>query len=237
MKEVKDFVIELIAEDIPIDIVYEDDDLLVVNKNHNMVVHPAIGNYTGTLVNALMFHVKDFKAIKGEIRPGIVHRIDKETSGLLVVAKTPFALEKLSDQMRLKTVKRKYVALVEGIIAHNLGKINAPLGRNPKDRQKMAVVNGGKASITNFAVVNRYADNTLVECVLETGRTHQIRVHLDYIGHPVVGDPKYGRRKTDTTNGQFLHAKMLGFIHPVTQEYMEFTAELPNYFRDKLENL
>ena len=155
-----------------------------------MVVHPAIGNYTGTLVNALMFHVKDFKAIKGEIRPGIVHRIDKETSGLLVVAKTPFTLEKLSDQMRLKTVKRKYVALVEGIIAHNLGKINAPLGRNPKDRQKMAVVNGGKASITNFTVVNRYADNTLVECVLETGRTHQIRVHLDYIGHPVRSEER-----------------------------------------------
>ncbi|AIO19039.1 Ribosomal large subunit pseudouridine synthase D [Candidatus Izimaplasma bacterium HR1] len=229
--------VDVLAEDIPIDIVYQDKDLLVVNKGYNMVVHPAPGNYTGTLVNALLYHVKDLDAIKGEIRPGIVHRIDKETSGLLVVAKNAKALEDLSDQLRLKTVTRKYVALVDGVIPHNLGKVNAPIGRDPKNRQKMKCVDSGKASVTNFKVLSRYEDYTLIECVLETGRTHQIRVHLAYIDHPVVGDPKYGRRKTDTTNGQFLHAKTLGFIHPTTKEYMEFNADLPDYFKEHLETL
>ena len=229
--------ITLEAEDIPLDIVYEDEDLVIVNKNYDMVVHPAIGNYTGTLVNALMFHVKDFKAIKGEIRPGIVHRIDKETSGLLVVAKNNNALEIIGNQLREKTVKREYLALVEGVIPHNLGKVNAPIGRDKKNRQKMAVVDNGKDAITNFKVLERFEHYTLIECVLETGRTHQIRVHLNYIGFPIVGDKKYGRKKTDTTHGQYLHAKTLGFIHPSTKEYIEFDSEIPEFFKTKLEEL
>lgn len=229
--------IELQPEDIDIDIIYQDDYILVVNKDHNLVVHPGAGNPTGTLVNALLYHIKDFKAIKGEVRPGIVHRIDKETSGLLVVAKTDAALADLSNQMKDKTTTRKYIALVEGVIPHNLGKINAPIGRDPKNRQRMAVTQKGKTSVTNFKVITRYSKNTLIECVLETGRTHQIRVHLDYIGHPVVGDPKYGRRKTETKYGQFLHAKTLGFVHPATKEYVEFDSELPQYFQDYLDTL
>lgn len=229
--------VDIIAEDIPLEIVYEDNDLLVINKDDKMVVHPGAGNYTGTMVNALLYHVKDLQAIKGEIRPGIVHRIDKETSGLLVVAKNPKALENLSDQLRLKTVTRKYIALVEGVIQHNFGKVNAPIGRDPKNRQRMKVVGGGKESVTNFKVLTRYEKYTLIECVLETGRTHQIRVHLSYIDHPVYGDPKYGRRKTNTGHGQFLHAKTLGFVHPTTKQYMEFEAELPQYFEEFLESL
>ncbi len=231
----KEFMLQ--AEDIDIDIIYEDEDLLIVNKDHHLVVHPGAGNQTGTLVNALLYHVKDFKAIKGEVRPGIVHRIDKETSGLLVVAKTDKALADLSEQMKNKTVTRKYIALVEGVIPHNLGKINAPIGRDPKNRQRMAVTEKGKTSITNFKVLTRYTKYTLIECVLETGRTHQIRVHLDYIGFPVVGDPKYGRRKTETKHGQFLHAKTLGFIHPKTKKYIEFDSELPTYFQEYLDTL
>ncbi len=229
--------IELEPEDIDIDIIYEDDYLLVVNKDYQLVVHPGAGNISGTLVNALLYHIKDFKAIKGEIRPGIVHRIDKETSGLLVVAKTDSALADLSEQMKNKTVTRKYIGLVEGVIPHNLGKINAPIGRDPKNRQKMAVTEKGKPSITNFKVITRYPKHTLIECLLETGRTHQIRVHLDYIGHPLVGDPKYGRRKTETKYGQFLHAKTLGFIHPNTKKYIEFDSELPQYFKEYLETI
>ena len=229
--------IDIIAEDIPLNIVYEDKDLLVVNKSDSMVVHPAIGNYTGTLVNALLYHIKDLEAIKGEIRPGIVHRIDKETSGLLVVAKNTKTLEHLSNQLKEKSVTRRYIALVEGVIPHNLGKINAPIGRDPKNRQNMKVIDGGKEAVTNFKVLQRFNEHTLIECMLETGRTHQIRVHLAYIKHPLVGDPKYGRRKTDTTHGQFLHAKTLGFIHPTTEEYLEFDSELPEYFKTHLESL
>ena len=229
--------VDITPEDIPLDIVYQDKDILIVNKSYNMVVHPAPGNYTGTMVNALLHHVKDLEAIKGEIRPGIVHRIDKETSGLLVVAKNAKALESLSNQLKEKTVTRKYVALVDGVIPHNLGKINAPIGRDPKNRQKMKCVDGGKEAVTNFKVLTRYEENTLIECVLETGRTHQIRVHLAFINHPVVGDPKYGRRKTDTTHGQFLHAKTLGFIHPTTNEYVEFDSELPPFFTEQLDTL
>ena len=228
---------ELKPENIDIDIIYQDDYILIVNKDYHLVVHPGAGNQTGTLVNALLYHVKDFKAIKGEVRPGIVHRIDKETSGLLVVAKTDSALAFLSEQMKNKTVTRKYIALVEGVIPHNLGKVNAPIGRNPKNRQRMAVTEKGKTSVTNFKVIKRYAKHTLIECELETGRTHQIRVHLDYIGHPVVGDPKYGRRKTETKYGQFLHAKTLGFIHPNTKEYIEFDSELPPFFKDYLDTI
>lgn len=224
-------------ENIDIDIIYQDDQLLVVNKDSKLVVHPGAGNKSGTLVNALLYHVKDFKAIKGEIRPGIVHRIDKETSGLLVVAKTDKALADLSDQMKHKTTKRVYIALVEGVISHNLGKINAPIGRDPKNRQKMKCVENGKESITNFKVLERFKDSTLIECILKTGRTHQIRVHLSYIGHPLVGDPKYGQRKTNTTHGQYLHAKTLGFVHPKTKEYLEFDSELPKYFQEYLDTL
>lgn len=237
IEELEEKEIELLAEDLPLEIVYEDEYLLVVNKNDNMVVHPGAGNYTGTLVNALLYHVKDFKAIKGEIRPGIVHRIDKETSGLLVVAKTPKVLEDLSDQLKEKTVTRKYVALVDGVIPHNLGKVNAPIGRDPKNRQRMTTINSGKPAVTNFKVLTRYQEHTLIECILETGRTHQIRVHLNYIGYPIYGDPKYGRRKTDTTKGQYLHAQTLGFVHPISNEYMEFESALPAYFTALLETL
>jgi 23S rRNA pseudouridine1911/1915/1917 synthase len=237
VEEMEERIIDLTPEDLPLDIVYQDDDLLVVNKDYNMVVHPGAGNWDGTMVNALLYHIDDLKAIKGEIRPGIVHRIDKETSGLLVVAKSEKAVENLGEQLRLKTVTRKYTALVEGVIPHNLGRINAPIGRDPKNRQKMACVEGGKEAVTNFTVLERFSKQTLIECVLETGRTHQIRVHLKYIGFPLVGDPKYGTRKTDTTHGQFLHARVLGFDHPVTGEYMEFEADLPAYFKEYLENL
>ena len=237
VEEMEERIIDLEPQDLPLNIVYQDDDLLVVNKDYNMVVHPGAGNWDGTMVNALLYHVKDLKAIKGEIRPGIVHRIDKETSGLLVVAKSELAVENLGEQLRLKTVTRKYTALVEGVIPHNRGKINAPIGRDPRNRQKMACVDGGKVAVTNFTVIERFSKQTLIECVLETGRTHQIRVHLKYIGFPLVGDPKYGTRKTDTTHGQFLHARVLGFDHPVTGEYMEFEAELPTYFKKYLENI
>lgn len=237
VEEMEERIIDLQPENLPLEIVYQDDDLLVINKDYNMVVHPGAGNWDGTLVNALLYHIKDLKAIKGEIRPGIVHRIDKETSGLLVVAKSEKAVENLGEQLRLKTVTRKYTALVEGVIPHNRGKINAPIGRDPKNRQKMACVEGGKVAVTNFTVIERFTKQTLIECVLETGRTHQIRVHLRYIGFPIVGDPKYGTRKTDTTHGQFLHARTLGFDHPITGEYMEFESELPEYFKEHLENI
>jgi 23S rRNA pseudouridine1911/1915/1917 synthase len=229
--------VDLLPEDIPLEVVYQDDEIIIVNKSDDIVVHPGAGNTSGTLVNALLFHIKDFQAIKGEIRPGIVHRIDKETSGLLVVAKTPKALEYLSDQMKEKKASRKYIALVDGVIPHNLGKVTAPIGRDPKNRQKMACVEGGKHAVTHFKVLQRYEEHTLIECTLETGRTHQIRVHMNYIGYPIYGDAKYGQRKTDTSHGQYLHAKTLGIYHPKTEEYMEFDSELPDYFQEKLEEL
>lgn len=229
--------IDLQPENIDITIVYQDEDIIIVNKDYDMVVHPGAGNYTGTLVNALLYHVPDFQAIKGEIRPGIVHRIDKETSGLLVVAKNPYALEYLSDQLKEKSATRKYIALVEGVIPHNKGRIDAPIGRDPNNRQRMAVVERGKKAVTNFTVLQRFEHNTLIECELETGRTHQIRVHMAYIHYPIVGDPKYGQRKTDTSFGQFLHAKTLGFLHPKTKEYIEFDSDLPEYFTSYLESL
>ena len=229
--------IDITPEDIPLDIVYQDDTVVVVNKGYDMVVHPGAGNYSGTMVNALLHHIKDLEAIKGEIRPGIVHRIDKETSGLLVVAKNGKALEHLSNQLKEKTVTRKYIALVNGVIPHNLGKVNAPIGRDKKNRQKMACTEDGKEAVTNFKVLERFEEHTLIECVLETGRTHQIRVHMQYIGFPIVGDPKYGKRKADTTYGQYLHAQTLGFVHPKTEEYIEFESELPAFFKEKLEEL
>lgn len=224
-------------QDIPLDIVYEDSDVVVVNKPSGMVVHPAFGHYEGTLVNALMYHCKDLSSINGVIRAGIVHRIDKDTSGLLVVCKNDASHESISEQLKAKTTTRKYYALVSGVIEHEFGKINAPIGRNPKNRQQQAVVEDGKPSITHFKVIERLNDATLIECVLETGRTHQIRVHLAYIGHPVLGDPIYGLRKHISPNGQYLHAKTLGFIHPTTKKYMEFDSELPKDFVEKLESL
>lgn len=230
--------LDIEAEDIPLDIVYEDSDVIVVNKPSGMIVHPSLGIVSGTLVNALLYHCKDLSGINGINRPGIVHRIDKETSGLIMVAKNDKAHQSLSLQLKEHSVARRYVALVHGSIPHEFGKIDAPIGRDSKDRQKMAVTNtNSKEAITNFSVIERFKDMCLVECRLETGRTHQIRVHLSYIGYPVYGDPKYGKRKDDTTYGQYLHAKILGFVHPTTNEYMEFDSELPNYFEQKIEEL
>ena len=217
-------------EDLPLDIVYQDEAIVVVNKADNMVVHPGAGNWSGTLVNALLYHISDLQAIKGEIRPGIVHRIDKQTSGLIVVAKNAKALEILANQLKDKSMSREYIALVEGVIPHNKGKIDAPIGRDPKHRQKMAVVKGGKAAITHFTVLKRWEDKTLIKCQLETGRTHQIRVHMNYIGYPIYGDPVYGRKKTDTSHGQYLHAYRLSLVHPITGKQMTFEVDPPAYF-------
>lgn len=218
------------AEDLNLDIAYEDQDVIVVNKPKGMVVHPAPGHSSGTMVNGLMHHCKDLSGINGVMRPGIVHRIDKDTSGLLMVAKNDQAHEHLVNQLVEKTVTRKYTAIVHGNIPHEYGTIDAPIGRDPKDRQRMTVVDNGKKAVTHFRVRDRYEDFTLVECELETGRTHQIRVHMKYIGYPLAGDPKYGPRKTLPLDGQALHAGTLGFVHPRTGEYMEFHAELPEEF-------
>lgn len=228
---------DIVAEDIPLDIYYEDSDVIVINKPSGMVVHPAVGNLHGTLVNALMYHCKDLSAINGVIRAGIVHRIDKDTSGLLVACKNDFSHQDLSQQFFNKTVKRKYYAICIGEINHNLGKIDAPIGRDPKNRQMMAVVDNGKHAVTHFKVLERFKGYTLVELQLETGRTHQIRVHMKYIGFPLLGDPLYGPKKVEGEHGQFLHAKTLGFVHPRTKELLEFDSPLPDYFKEKLEEL
>lgn len=224
--------LEVKPEDIKLDVVYEDTDLLVVNKPQGMVVHPAAGNYTGTLVNALLAHCKDLSGINGVIRPGIVHRIDKDTSGLLVVAKNDKAHLGLAKQIKEHAVARKYIALVHGIIPESRGVIEAPIGRDAKDRKKMAVtVRNSKSAVTRYKVLERFDKYTLVECTLETGRTHQIRVHMAYIGFPVAGDPLYGPKKNPLNlNGQALHAFLLGFNHPISGKYLEFTADLPSYF-------
>lgn len=223
-------------EAIPLDIVYEDADIVVVNKPRGLVVHPAPGHYTGTLVNALLYHCKDLSGINGVLRPGIVHRIDKDTSGLLVVAKNDRAHVGLAEQLKDHTVNRKYVAIVHGIIPHEMGTIDAPIGRDPKNRQQMAVVfENSKPAVTHFIVLERFKEYTLVECKLETGRTHQIRVHMKYIEHPLAGDPKYGPKKTLELDGQALHAKTLGFTHPRTGEYLEFEAPLPKEMVSVLE--
>lgn len=229
--------LDVIAENLDLEIVYEDADVLVVNKPKGMVVHPAPGHMTGTLVNGLMYHCTDLSGINGIMRPGIVHRIDKDTSGLLMVAKNDKAHESLVEQLVNKTVTRKYTALVHGHIAHDKGTIDAPIGRDQKDRQKQAVVDKGKHAVTHFQVIERFGDYTLVECRLETGRTHQIRVHMQYIGFPLVGDPKYGPRKTIDFGGQVLHAGVLGFTHPTTGEYMEFEALLPVDYVQLLDEL
>ncbi|QCR31728.1 RluA family pseudouridine synthase [Lysinibacillus sp. SGAir0095] len=229
--------LEVIPEDLDLEIIYEDKDVLVVNKPKGMVVHPAPGHLTGTLVNGLMHHCQDLSGINGILRPGIVHRIDKDTSGLLMVAKNDHAHHSLVDQLVNKTVTRKYTALVHGHIAHDKGTIDAPIGRDPKDRQKQAVVDNGKHAVTHFSVMERLGNYTLVECRLETGRTHQIRVHMNYIGYPLVGDPKYGPKKTIEFGGQVLHAGVLGFVHPASGEYLEFEVPLPEDYVALLEQL
>lgn len=223
--------IEAIPEDIDIDIIYEDESLAVVNKQRGMVVHPAIGNTRGTLVNALLFHLKNLSGINGVIRPGIVHRIDKDTSGILVIAKTDEAHRKLSEQLKDHSMKREYFALVEGVIKNDEGTVDKPLGRDPKDRLKMAIVPNGKRAVTHYKVLARYKNTTLVRLRLETGRTHQIRVHMASIGHPVCSDPIYSSKKNRTNAiGQLLHARLLGFIHPKTGQYVEFRRPIPEDF-------
>ncbi len=229
--------IDMLQENIKLDIVYEDEDVIVVNKPSGMVVHPAPGHTYGTLVNALLYHCNSLSNIGGDVRAGIVHRIDKDTSGLLVACKNNMAHKSLSEQLKEKTTTRKYIAIVTGSISHNLGKINAPIGRDPDNRQKMAVVENGKSAVTHFRVLDRFKNYTLLELELETGRTHQIRVHMAYIGHPVLNDPLYGTKKQTTPFGQYLHAKTLGFKHPRTGEYMEFDSELPQEFVEKIEEL
>jgi len=230
--------INISAEAITIDILYEDDDLLVVNKPKGMVVHPAIGNYTGTLVNALLYHCKSLSSINGPLRPGIVHRIDKDTTGVLVVAKNDEAHVILAEQLKAHTMKREYYVLVEGILSRERGTIDKPLGRNKNDRLKIGIVEGGKNAVTHFEVIEKFNNTTLVKCVLETGRTHQIRVHMASIGYPVVGDETYGFKKPKyKIQGQMLHAKILGFIHPKTKEYVEFISELPANFQELLTKL
>ena len=228
--------LELRPENIPLDIVYEDDDVIVINKPQGMVVHPAPGHDEHTLVNALLYHCP-LSTINGTFRPGIVHRIDKDTSGLLMVAKNDKAHRSLAKQLKDKTNIREYVALVHGRIAEDEGTINAPIGRSLKDRKKQAVVKDGRNAVTHFEVLKRYRDYTLVKCILETGRTHQIRVHMKYIGHPLVGDPLYGPKKTIKGNGQFLHAGKLGFVHPTTGKLLIFEAPLPKIFQECLEKL
>ena len=223
-------------QDLKLDIYYEDDDLLVVNKPSGMVVHPAIGNYSNTLVNGLMYHCNKLSTINGNIRPGIVHRIDADTSGLLLVAKNDKSHISLAEQISKKMVVRKYIALVYGVIKEDSATIDAPIGRDKNDRKKMCITaENSKPAITHIKVLERYKNATLIECILETGRTHQIRVHMQYINHPIVNDPVYGHHKLiDPDFGQMLHAKTIGFIHPTTNKYMEFTSPVPEKFTEIL---
>ena len=225
----------IIPEKMDLKIVYEDDDVIIINKDNGVVVHPAVGNHEHTLVNGIMYHSKELSDINGEFRPGIVHRIDAYTTGLLMIAKNNKAHEFLAKQLEKKTTTRKYIALVWGIIKEDSATIDAPIGRDKNDRKKMAVTDeNGKKAITHFKVLKRFKNASLIEVELETGRTHQIRVHMNYIGHPVVNDPVYGHRKKIDDSGQCLHAKTLGFIHPTTKKYMEFDSELPECFTNIL---
>ena len=227
------------AENIPLDIYYEDEDLLVVYKPKGMVVHPAPGNHNGTLVNALLWHCKgSLSGINGILRPGIVHRIDKDTSGLLLVAKNDFAHLNLAEQIKEHSVNRIYQAIVYGTNLPDEGDVDAPIGRSLKDRKKMAIIDTGRSAQTHYSVIRRYRGFTHIECKLRTGRTHQIRVHMASLGHPVAGDPVYGPKNViGSLNGQCLHAGTIGFVHPRTKEYMEFTAPLPDYFRTFIRGL
>ncbi|HSQ89644.1 RluA family pseudouridine synthase [Romboutsia sp.] len=231
--------LEVIPQDIPIDIVYEDSDLLIVNKQQDMVVHPAPGNYENTLVNAILYHCKDnLSSINGVIRPGIVHRIDKDTSGLLMIAKNNNAHNSLAKQLKDHSITREYEFICYGVVKEDKITVDKPIGRNPKDRLKMAIVKDGRNAVTHFEVVKRYENFTHMRARLETGRTHQIRVHALSINHPLLGDPVYGPKNNKfKTNGQTLHAKKLGFIHPTTKEYIEFDSELPEYFKDIINKL
>lgn len=229
---------EIVPEDIPLDIYYEDSDVIVVNKPRGMVVHPAPGHNSGTLVNALMFHCKDLSGINGELRPGIVHRIDKDTSGLIMAAKNDKAHASLAAQLKAHTVTRKYYALVHGKVSHDQGTVDAPIGRDPHDRKMYTVIErNSKHAVTHFQVAERFGDYTLLELKLETGRTHQIRVHMKFIGHPLVGDPLYGRSKGIKMDGQALHAAVLGFDHPEDGRYLEFSAPIPADMEDVLQSL
>ena len=232
----EDEIMDVFPENIPLEIVYEDEYLLVVNKPSGMVVHPGNGNYDHTLVNALMYHCNNLSTINGDIRPGIVHRIDADTSGLLLVAKNDMVHNDLAKQISEKSVVRKYVCLVHGIINEDTATIDAPIGRDKNNRKKMCVTgDNSKDAVTNIRVLERYSDSTLIECILETGRTHQIRVHMEYINHPVVNDPVYGYNKLDDKDfGQMLHAKEIGFIHPVTHEFMDFKVDPPEKFYEIL---
>ena len=222
-------------EKMDIDIVYEDDDVMVINKKSGVVVHPAPGNYSGTLVNGLMYLSKDLSHVNGEFRPGIVHRIDKDTSGLLIVAKNDKAHRILAEELKEKKIKRKYIALVSGVINHDIGEIDAPIGRDPSDRKKMCVTStNSKEAITHFRVLERYKKASLIECELETGRTHQIRVHMKYINHPVINDPVYGKNNHGEF-GQLLHAKEITFTHPTTKKVMTFSCNVPEEFNKILE--
>ncbi len=230
--------IEIIAQDIPLDIVYEDEYLAVINKQQGLTVHPAGGSYTNTLVNALLFKIKNLSGINGDIRPGIVHRLDKDTSGLMVVAKNDFAHVDLSGQIERKECRRIYYALVEGVVKTDSGTINQPIARSKSDRKKMAVDAKGKTAVTMYEVITRYADFTLVKFELKTGRTHQIRVHATFLGHPVVGDKSYGYKKQKfNLDGQLLHSKIIEFTHPFTKEHMRFESRLPDYFLKVLSSL
>ncbi len=230
--------LEIAAQDLPLQIIYQDEDLVVINKEKGMVVHPSPGHHDHTMVNALMFHIQDLSGINGELRPGIVHRLDKDTSGVMVAAKNDAAHRSLAAQIKDHTINREYIALVHGLIKENLGTIDAPIGRSKVDRKKMAVIGNGRPAISNYQVLQRFNNYTLVKVKLLTGRTHQIRVHFAYIKHPVVGDPLYSSAKKHfNLDSQALHAQLLGFNHPRTGEYMEFTSELPEYFTRIIEEL
>ena len=230
--ESKEYETDILPEDIPLDIVYEDSDIAIINKPQGMTVHPAVGNFSGTLVNALLYHLKNnISDVGGEVRPGIVHRIDKDTSGLLVVAKNNKAHLSLAKQIATKTCKRTYLALVEGVVKNDNGTINKPIGRSLSDRKKMAIMFDGKPAVTHYTVLERFDSNTLMQFDLETGRTHQIRVHTKDLGHPIVGDKVYGfKNQKFNLNGQLLHAYKLVLKHPTTKKEMEFTAPIPDYF-------
>lgn len=230
--------VELLAENIPLNVVYEDSDVIVINKHRGLVVHPAPGHNSGTLVNALMYHCKDLSGINGELRPGIVHRIDKDTSGLIMSAKNDKAHASLAEQLKAHTVNRKYIALVHGHLQHDKGTIDAPIGRDSHDRKMYTVTEkNSKTAVTHFVVLERFGDFTLVELKLETGRTHQIRVHMKFIGHPLVGDPMYGKSKGMLMEGQALHAAILGFKHPRTGEWLQFEAPIPTDMENLIQTI